>query len=102
MLEPEDRTEDLVKSDHRSDFKAKQSIAQMPRKTAGTCRLVATFHFDIPPESLKVWGKEHGTVYTDGVDFGRALLKWLQAEGKTPELDVADVAAKLVQFEVAK
>lgn len=101
-LEAEDRTEDLLEGKPKPVFEAKQSIAQMPRKLPGVCRMVVEFYFYIEPDELKRLGQENGTHYVDGVDYLRAVLKWLKAENLRPWLEEADRRAERVSFEAAK
>lgn len=72
-LEAEDRTEDLVDSKSKPRFEGVQSIAQMPRKDAGTCRMVVEFPFHFSKEFLIDEGLRHGRYYPDGVDYLRRL-----------------------------
>lgn len=87
---------------HRSSFTAVPSIAQAPKKPKGAVRLVVQYHFNIPSEDLKAFGEAHGRQYPDGVDFGRALLKWITAEGRTPDVDILEQVAERISVEVAK
>lgn len=85
-LEAEDRTEDLV-GGHRSQFTAKQSIAQMPRKDKGDCRLIVEFPFHFPKEFLREQSDQHGQNYIDGVDF----LRQMKIAFEKGDLDLNDI-----------
>jgi len=94
--------EDKHPGDHRSSFKAKPSTAQARKKSRGTVRLVIQYHFDIPTDDLKAFEKAHGRQYPDGVDYGRALLEWITAEGKVPNTAILEEASERITWEVAK
>lgn len=88
--------------DHRSAFEAKPSIAQAPKKSRGTFRLIQQFHFDIPTDIIKLNEEAHGRQYPDGVDLARAAVEWLTAEGKLPDAEILKKSAVTVTWEVAK
>ncbi len=95
-------TEDNTHDVHRSSFQAKQSTGQAPKKARGDCRVVIQYHMGTPIDDLKAFEKEHGRQYTDGVDFGRALLRWLLAEGHFPDLAILEEASKKITVTVEK
>lgn len=104
------RTEEVVGGDqqdytkHRSSFEAKQSIAQAPKKSRGAVRLVVHHHFEFTNDELKALEEAHGRKYVDAVDYGRALLAWVQAEGRHEEQYLPDAIEYADRFtvEVAK
>lgn len=80
-----------------------QSIAQMPKKDFGTCRLIVTFHFELEHEWLDQQAAANDTKYFDGVDYLRAVVSWLKAEGKKPDLAELDQGCfNTFSVEVAK
>ena len=56
----------------KRDFEAKQSTAQLPKKSAGRARLIVEYFFEFSPEYLK----EHGC--RDGVDLARKIAEELE------------------------
>lgn len=91
-LESEDRTEDLVRG-HRSQFEAKPSNAQMPRKTRGMCRMVVEFPFDFSKEFLLEQSALLNVNLIDGVDYLREIKKRWE-NGSLNMTDVAELSAR--------
>lgn len=86
-LEPEDRTEEIV-GQSKPKFEAKQSNAQLPKKTPGTCRMVVEFPFEFSRDFLIREGKKHqGRAFLDGVEY----LRVLQARSEAGDLNEADL-----------
>jgi hypothetical protein len=82
----DDRTVESV-GGHRSDFEAVPSIAQLPKKPKGQCRMVVEFPFMFSPEFLKAKGFERGRPYLDGVDY----LRTLQVDFENGDIDLGDL-----------
>ena len=102
------RTEEVVGQDpedkhpgeHRSAFEAAPSTAQAPKKARGVCRLVVHMHYEFTTDELKALEEAHGRRYVDGVDYGRALLAWVLAEGRHPEQYLPDAIEYADRFTV--
>lgn len=104
------RTEEVVGQDpgekhpgeHRSAFEAKPSVAQAPKKSRGTVRLVMQYHYEFSEDQMKSLEQLHGRKYPDAVDFARALLSWLEAEGQTPSVQQLAATALKTTWDVSK
>lgn len=91
-LEPEDRTEDLLENKPVvTQFEAKQSIAQMPRKAQGDCRLVVEFPFSFTKEFLREQSDRLGVNLIDGVDYLREVKKRWE-DGSISLRDIHDLS----------
>jgi hypothetical protein len=89
-LQPEDRTEDLVeRTPARSGFVGKQ---QPRKKDRGDCRMVVEFPFYFTKEFLDAKGKEHGTHFTDAVDY----LRLVKTSFEKGQLSFHDLMAMVI------
>lgn len=89
----DDRVQERVLG-HRSDFEAKQSTSQMPKKTPGTCRMVVEIPFEFSKEFLTLQGEAiQGRRFLDGMDLLRVVLK----DWEAGDISIQDILAMSLQ-----